>query len=240
MQKGPSYSSSAATYPEKSAKAQSRKSVSMRACAFFSPSLHPVLNRRKGDKDAVIAPEVPARRAVGQAVFDHQPYRQINHAVRVLTAGWRQIGEVRAKVLATLRTVMLRIGDHEITRTPHIEVAQVVQRPLGLLVAIGLVPTTRARLPDVIATVWDDLGLGQVCGGCDPGAWVGAVFTWTEHRVALLAPRFGPALYAKRLLGTARCSRYSLHFFVHFKAVVILHEDGCFGPRKERKGKIRL
>src|SRR5215831_9360992 len=182
----------------------------MRACAFFSPSLHPVLNRRKGDKDAVIAPEVPARRAVGQAVFDHQPYRQINHAVRVLTAGWRQIGEVRAKVLATLRTVMLRIGDHEITRTPHIEVAQVVQRPLGLLVAIGLVPTTRARLPDVIATVWDDLGLGQVCGGCDPGAWVGAVFTWTEHRVALLAPRFGPALYAKRLLGATRCSRYSL------------------------------
>src|SRR5262249_11954746 len=107
---------------------------------------------------------------------------------------------------------MLRIGDHEITRTPHIEVAQVVQRPLGLLVAIGLVPTTRARLPEVIATVWDDLGLGQVCGGCDPGAWVGAVFTWTEHRVALLAPRFGPALYAKRLLGATRCSRYSLPF----------------------------
>src|SRR5262245_12499623 len=105
---------------------------------------------------------------------------------------------------------MLRIGDHEITRTPHIEVAQVVQRPLGLLVAIGLGPTTRARLPAVMATVRDDLGLGQVCGDCDPGAWVGAVCTWTEHRVALLAPRFGPALYAKRLLGTTRCSRYSL------------------------------
>src|SRR5215468_7163130 len=83
------------------------------------------------------------------------------------------MGEVRAKVLATLRTVMLRIGDHEITRTPHIEVAQVVQRPLGLLVAIGLVPTTRARLPDVIATVRDDLGLGQVGGGGDPGAGSG-------------------------------------------------------------------
>src|SRR4029453_18023159 len=142
--------------------------------------------------------------------FDHQPYCQINHAVRVLTAGWRQIGEVRAKVLATLRTVMLRIGDHEITRTPHIEVAQVVQRPLGLLVAIGLVPTTRARLPEVIATVRDDLGLGQVCGGCDPGAGVGSVLTWTEHRVALLAQRFGPELYDKYLPGATRCSRYSL------------------------------
>ena len=161
----------------------------------------------------MIAPEGPARRAGGEAVCDHQPYCQINHAVRVLTAGGRQIGEVRAQVLATLRTVMLRIGDHEITRTPHSEVAQVVQRPLGLLVAIGLVPTTRARLPEVIATVRDDLGLGQVCGGGDPGAWVGAVFTWTEHRVALLAPRFGPALYAKRLLGTTRYSRYSLRKF---------------------------
>ena len=111
--------------------------MSRRACAFVSPSLDPVLDRGKRDKDTVVAPEVPTRWPVGQAVFDHQPDRQINHAVRVLTAGWRQIGEVRAKVLATLRTVMLRIGDHEITRTPHIEVAQVVQRPLKLLVPIG-------------------------------------------------------------------------------------------------------
>src|SRR5215510_12244504 len=34
MQKGPAYSSSAATYPEKSAKAQSRNSVSMRSCTW--------------------------------------------------------------------------------------------------------------------------------------------------------------------------------------------------------------
>jgi hypothetical protein len=95
---------------------------SMRACAFFSPSLDPVLDRGKRDKDTVVSPEVPTRRPIGQAVLDHQPYRQINHAVRVLTAGWRQIGEVRVKVLATLRTVVLRIGDHKITRTPHVEI----------------------------------------------------------------------------------------------------------------------
>src|SRR5262249_21403287 len=123
MQKGPSESSSAATYPEKSAKAQSRKSGSMRACAFFSPSLNPVLDRGKRDKDAVVAPEVPTRGPVGQAVFDHQPYRQINHAVGVLTAGGRQIREVGAKVFATLRTGVLRIRDHEITRTPQVEIA---------------------------------------------------------------------------------------------------------------------
>src|SRR5215510_10505571 len=213
MQKGPSYSSSAATYPEKSAKAQSRKSVSMRACAFFSPSLDPVLDRGKRDKDAVVAPEVPTRGPVGQAVFDHQPYRQINHAVGVLTAGGRQVREVGAKVLATLRTVMLGIGHQQIPRTPHIEIPQIMERPLRLLVPIGRVTTTRARLPGVVATVGDDLGLWQVCGCGDPGAWVGAVLTWTEHRVALLAQRFGPALYDKRLRGATRCSRYSLEKF---------------------------
>src|SRR5262249_57003240 len=100
MQKGPSYSSSAATYPEKSANAQSRKSVSMRACAFFPPSLDPVLNGRKGHKDAMVAPQVPARWAIGQAILDHEPHGQVHHAVGVLSAGWGEIGEVRVKVLA--------------------------------------------------------------------------------------------------------------------------------------------
>src|SRR5262249_13200875 len=70
-----------------------------------------------------------------------------------------------------------------------------MQRPMRLLVPIGRVTTTRARLPDVVATVGDDLGLWQVCGCGDPGAWVGAVLTWTVHRVTLLAQRFGPELY---------------------------------------------
>src|SRR5262245_9460904 len=107
MQKGPSESSSAATYPEKSVKDQSRKVVSMRACAFFPTSIDPVQERGQRDKDAVVAPEVPTRRAVGQAILDHEPHRQIHHAMGVLTAGWGEIGEVRVKVLPTLRTVML-------------------------------------------------------------------------------------------------------------------------------------
>src|ERR671929_1227100 len=85
-----------------------------------------------------------------------------------------------------------------------------MQRPMALLVPIGRVTTTRARLPEVVATVGDKLGLWQVCGCGDPGAGVGAVLPWTEHHVALLAQRFGPALYAKRLRGATRCSRYSL------------------------------
>jgi hypothetical protein len=122
---------------EKSANAQSRQSVSMRACAFFPPSLDSVLHGRKGHKDALVAPQVPTRWAVGQAILGHEPHGQVHHAGGVLTAGWGEIGEVRVKVLLTFRTVMLRIRDHEITRTPQVEIAQVVQRPLGLLVPIG-------------------------------------------------------------------------------------------------------
>src|SRR5215475_8308671 len=195
MQKGPSYSSSAATYPEKSVKAQSRKSVSIRACAFFSPRLDPVLDRGKRDKDAVVAPEVPTRGSVGQAVFDYQPYRQIHHAVRVLSAGWRQIREVRVKVLATLRTVMLRIRDDKIPRTPEVEIAQVVERPLVLLVPISLVPTPRTHLARVGATGRDDLWRWQVGNGGHPFGGIGSIRPWTEHGCILLARMLGPALY---------------------------------------------
>src|SRR5262249_32770447 len=157
---------------------------------------------------------------------DHQPHGEVYHAVGVLTTGWCQIGEVRTKVLATLRTVMLGIGHQQITRTPHVEIPQIMERPLRLLVPISRVTTTRAWLPEVVATVEDDLGLWQVCGCGDPDAWVGAVLTWTEHRVALLAQRFGPALYDNRLRGATRCSRYSLTFYDLFCP---LWEPGCIG-----------
>ena len=109
----------------------------MRPCAFFSPSLHPGLDRGKGHKDPVISPEMPACRSGGHAVFGPDADRQIDHAVGIMAARWGQIREVAAKVLVTLRTVMLGIRNDQITRTPHVEIAQIVQRPMRLLVPIG-------------------------------------------------------------------------------------------------------
>jgi hypothetical protein len=85
-----------------------------------------------------------------------------------------------------------------------------MQRPMRLLVPIGRVPTARTRLPSGVTTVGDDLRLGQVSGRRDPFARVGAVLTWTEHHVALLAQWLGPELYDQRLLGATRSPRYSL------------------------------
>ena len=73
----------------------------------FSPPASTSLDRGKGDKDAVITPQVPTRRAVGHTVFDHEADRQIDHPVGIMTAGWGQVSEVGAKILATRRTVML-------------------------------------------------------------------------------------------------------------------------------------
>src|SRR6267142_1299206 len=195
IQKGPSESSSAATDPEKSANAPSRTSVSMRVCAFFSPCLDPVLHRGKRDQDAVVAPEVPTRWAVGQAVLDHEPHGQGDHAVGVLPAGWCQIGPVRSEVLATLAAGMLRRGDHQITRTPHVEIPEVVQPPLALCISGSLGRATRTGLPLVGATGRDDLWRWQVghrrnaCGG------IGSRRPRTAHGFVLPVRMLGPKLY---------------------------------------------
>src|SRR5262250_3207485 len=87
---------------------------------------------------------------------------------------------------------------------------------MRLLVPIGRVPTARTRVPYVVATVGDDLRLGQVSGHRDPFARVGSVLTWTEHRVALLAQWLGPELYDQRRLGATRSPRYRLDIPVTF------------------------
>src|SRR5215468_5673634 len=119
----------------------------------------------------------------------------------VLSAGWCQIREVGVKVLATLRTVVLRIGDHEIPRTPQVEIPQVVQRPLVLLVPISLVPTPRTRLARVGATGRDDLWRWQVGNGGNPFGGIGSIRPRTEHGSVLRARMLRPVLYDKRPSG---------------------------------------
>src|SRR5262249_4322714 len=99
------------------------------------------------------------------------------------------------KVLATLRTVVLRIGDHEIPPTPHVEIPQVVQRPLELLVPIGLVTTPRTCLSRVGATGRDDLWRWQVGNGGNPFGGIGSIRPRTDHGCVLRDHMLGPELY---------------------------------------------
>jgi hypothetical protein len=46
---------------------------------------------------------MPAHWAVGQAILDYEPYRQIDHAVGIVTARWREIREVGVEVVVLHR-----------------------------------------------------------------------------------------------------------------------------------------
>src|SRR5947208_8032021 len=100
MHNGPSYSSSAAMYPEKSFKAQSRWSGSIRRAAFFPPGLDPVLDRGVGDEHAVLAPEGPTGGPIRQAVLDDQSDGGVDDASCVVAAGVGEVGHVGVEILA--------------------------------------------------------------------------------------------------------------------------------------------
>jgi hypothetical protein len=85
-----------------------------------------MLQSGKGHKYAVIAPQMPTGGAGGQAIFDHQAYRQLDHPMGVVTTGWRHIGEIDVEVLPALRAVVRRGGHPEINRTSRGQIAKVV------------------------------------------------------------------------------------------------------------------
>src|SRR2546423_11908175 len=98
------------------------------------------------------------------------------------------------EVRATLGAVMLRRGDHEIPRTPQVEIPQVVEGSLRLLVPRGHMTTTRTHVPLVMTAVGNNLWLGQVGSGSHTFAGIGSIRTRTEHGFILLVRMLGPEL----------------------------------------------
>jgi hypothetical protein len=98
----------------------------MYPCAFFSPGLDPVLDRGKGDKHSVIAPQMPTGRTVGQVIFDHQTHRQLDHAMGIMTAGRSHIGQINVEMPTASGAVRRRVGHQKINRMTRGQIAQVV------------------------------------------------------------------------------------------------------------------
>src|SRR5215813_11383370 len=147
MQKGPSYSSSTAMKPEKSASAQSRCSPSIRRAAFFPPGLDPVLDRGVGDEGAMIAPEGPFGGALGEAVLDDQPDGRVDDPAGVMAAGVGQVGGVGVEVLAAAAAVVLRAEQDDVARPAGEGVTQVVEGAADDPIAGGAVTAPRAGPP---------------------------------------------------------------------------------------------
>jgi hypothetical protein len=69
---------------------------------------------------------MPAGGAVGQAIFNHQAHRQLDHPMGVVTTGWRHIAEIDVEVLPALRAVVRRVGHQKINRAASGQIAKVV------------------------------------------------------------------------------------------------------------------
>jgi hypothetical protein len=59
------------------------------------------LDGAKGDKHAVVTPQVPTRGSVGQAIFNHDSHRQVNDAMGVMATGWSKISKIDIETLLT-------------------------------------------------------------------------------------------------------------------------------------------
>src|SRR5215468_6652757 len=125
----------------------------------------------------------------------------------------------------SVRTVVLRIGHHQITRTPHVEIPEVVQPPLELFISISLVRATRTGLPLVGATGRDDLWRWQVGNRSNSLGGIGSICTRTEHGFVLPGRMLGPKLYDKCPSGTipkpGKDAIVSKYLFLNIVGIVI-------------------
>ena len=66
----------------------------MQSAFFFPGRLDPVLDGGKGDENPVIAPEVPGRRLVGQAILGDEADGQLLDTAGVKALGQGQVTQV--------------------------------------------------------------------------------------------------------------------------------------------------
>jgi hypothetical protein len=92
----------------------------------------------------VVAPQVPAGGAVGQAVFDHQADGAVDDPPGVVAPRWGQVGEVGAEVKVAGLAAMLGVKDVEVQWPVAARAAAVVEEAPSQGVPLAL---NQARFP---------------------------------------------------------------------------------------------
>jgi glutamate dehydrogenase/leucine dehydrogenase len=93
------------------------------------------LDGGKRDKDAVIAPEVPASALVGQAVLGHQAHGKFLDTAGVQASGQGNVGQIGAEKAVAVGAAVLGVLDEEINRPTGAQIAEIVQAARGKAVA---------------------------------------------------------------------------------------------------------
>jgi hypothetical protein len=138
----------------------------------------------------MIAPEVPAGGAEGQAVLDDQTDGQVDDAMGVVAAGWGEVGRVGVEVFAAAGAVVLGVSQADVVGPPGEEIAEVMEGALELAIAVGAVPTAGTGPAFEVAAASEDLGRGEVLDAGDAFGRVGTVFSRAWHGSVLLIGLF--------------------------------------------------
>jgi hypothetical protein len=155
--------------------------------AFFPRRLHPVLDRGEGDKDAVLAPELPTSGAVGQAVFDHQADGPVLHAAGVLAVGLGQILHRGVETAPAMAALIGGVAHQQFAGA--LEIPQIVQAALARAAAAGGAQTVRAAAVAIAAAYPQEAGWGQHLDLLDPLTDLGYVHAGSFHGHAPLLPQ---------------------------------------------------
>ena len=140
-----------------------------------------MLDRGKGHKDAVIAPQVPTGGSVGQALFYDHTHGQVDHPIRIMTAGRGQVGEIDVEMLMTVGTIVRRVGHHKVNRATGASIAKVVHGALVRCVARGEMATSGAGGLLMVPTIKSSLGCWEVLDVDNTLGGVWHVFTRSKH-----------------------------------------------------------
>jgi hypothetical protein len=174
--------------------------------AFFPPGLHPVLDGGEGDKDPVIAPEVPAGGLIGQAILDDESHGKADDAMGVMGFGQGVVGHVRVEVLSTTRATMLGVDNMDVARPASHQVANVMQDPLARSATKTGSATRRTGAMREIPGAANDLGWGQIIGPSDAFRGIREILSWSRHGKALLGQASRPRkLQDLRVAVIAKC-----------------------------------
>ena len=139
------------------------------------------MNRGKGDKDAVVAPQMPTGGAIGQPVFHHEAHRELDHPPGIMTAGPGQIGQVDIEIPAAVGAIVRRVGDHQINRATGSQIAHVVQGPLSEFVAISQLSASQAGAVVIVGVVGQYSRRRKIVEINDALGGIRDVFAGSEH-----------------------------------------------------------
>jgi hypothetical protein len=129
----------------------------------------------------VVAPQVPLRCLVGQAVLDDEADGQFLDAARVLAPGVGQVSQVGGEEEVAVGAVMPGERDDEVDGAAGARVAEVVQGARGGGVAAGTGAAARTAASFVVAAALFETRLGELLDAGDALGGIGNIFAGSRH-----------------------------------------------------------